>query len=125
MFYLSIVFADTQDNVLKTNTCTRTKTFKLLRSEFTDQKDTPNITKEMNDWYSMSTSFNIDRIPSVFQQKKQISSHVVSPIHNNHHFVMIDVFHPCDRIPNDQVTIYDYLYSGDKAKNLSAKMWFA
>ena len=38
---------------------------------------------------------------------------------------MLDVFLPSDKIPNGQVTLYDYLDSGEKVKNLRAKMWWA
>ena len=79
----------------------------------------------MNNWYNISTSFNMDRTLSVFQQKKQLIYRVVAPIHNDNHIVMLNVFIPCDKIPNGQITIYDYLDSANEVKNFSAKMWCA
>ena len=76
----------------------------------------------MNDWYHTYTSYNIDWIIHVFQEKKKIIFHGVVPIHNDNNFVILDVSLPCDKRPDGQVTIYYYLDSGDKAKNLSAKM---
>ena len=70
----------------------------------------------MNDWYHTCTNSNIDRILSVLQGKKEIISHVVVHIHNDNHFVMIHVFIPSDKRSNVQVTLYDYLDSGEKVK---------
>ena len=78
----------------------------------------------MNKWYYMCTSSNIDRFLSVFQGKKEIIPHVVVPIHNDNHVFMLDVFLLSHKRPNGQVTLYDYLDSVEKAKNLSAKMWW-
>ena len=57
----------------------------------------------------------------MFQEKKQILCHIVIPIHNDNHFCMLDVFLPYDKRPKDQVTIYDYFSSGDKAKKIVLK----
>ena len=114
----SVMFAYTQDNMLIINPCICTNTLQAVKVVlYWPKKDIPNITKEMHDWFSMLTSFNIDRVITVFQQKKQIIPDVVVPIHNNNHFVMIDVFLPFDKIPNSQFNIYDYLDSWDKNKN--------
>ena len=99
-----------QNNVLKINPYIRTNTFKYLRANFTDKKkDAPRTSNKMKCWYNISTSSNIDRILSMFQQKTQIVCHVVVPIHNDCHVVMLDVFLPCAKRPNGEVTIYDYL----------------
>ena len=63
--------------------------------------------------------------PINFPRKEKDVSHVVVPIHNNNHFDMLDVFLFSHERPNFQVTLYDYLDSGDKAKNLREKMWWA
>ena len=113
----SVVFVDTKYNVLKISPDIRNKTFKILRSEFTHlKKDNKGITKKIDDWYHTRTSSNIDQILSVIQEKKNILSHFVIPIHNDNHFVIIDIFVPSHKITNGQVTLYDYLDSGDKAK---------
>ena len=38
---------------------------------------------------------------------------------------MLDIFLPSDKRPNGQITIYDYLDSGDKAKIISGNIWWA
>ena len=121
----SLVFEDTQDNMLKMDPSHGKQTFNILGLDYTiKNKDNNAITQEMKDWYHTKSS-NIDRILSVYQRKKEMISHFVVPMHNDNHFVILDVSLPTDKRPNGQVTLYDYLISGDNAKNLNTKMWWA
>ena len=68
--------------------------------------------------YNKSTSSNLNRIISMFKQKKECIYHAVVPINNNSHFLMIDVFLPFPKKTNGEVTIYNYLHKEDNNKKI-------
>ena len=61
----------------------------------------------MKNWYETSTKSNLDRNISVFTQNKTVMSQVVSLIHNNSNFLMLDVIFPSGERAHGEVFIYD------------------
>ena len=96
----SLVFGDTQDNVLKMNPSHRRNNFKLLRPAFTIKKKIP-----LQSHKKLKIGIIQKQAPILigsfqFTNKREMISHVVVPIRNDHHFIILDVFLPTDKRPN-------------------------
>ena len=118
------MFADTQDHIKIANHCIRTNKFTNLKNDLNKQeKDKDSRIKEMKKWYNTSTNSNFDRILSVFTQNECIVSQVAVPLHNNGHFIMLEINLPSPERTSNKVTNYDYFRTGNNDTNLRANMW--
>ena len=61
----------------------------------------------------------------MFAQNKKIMSEAIFHVHNNDHYIMLDIILPSTERSNGEVFLYDYLNKGVNKNNLRAKMWSA
>ena len=104
----TLAFCDTVDDGYRINPSGRVNEYKLLCNHNDLVGDNNNTIKEMKTWYESSTDSNIDRILAVYDEKKQIVTHICSPIHSVNRVFLFDVIIPKEGNKNGYVTIYNY-----------------